>query len=45
MREFSDEAERQKARSVTPAEVPAEMAWGKLKSLQQLAARFNVFAG
>ncbi|MBP8182718.1 MAG: hypothetical protein KAX88_01290 [Rhodoferax sp.] len=44
MREFSDEAERQKARSVTPAEVPAEMAWGKLKSLQQLAARFNVFA-
>jgi hypothetical protein len=44
MREFSDEAERLKARSVTTAEVPSETPWGSLKSLQQLAAKFNVFA-
>lgn len=44
MREFSDEADRQKARSTGPDAAPAEMPWTKLKGLQQLAARFNVFA-
>lgn len=44
MREFSDEAERQKARSIDFNAQPAELPWGKLKSLQQLAAKFNVFA-
>lgn len=44
MREFSDEADRQKARSAGPNAAPAEMPWAKLKGLQQLAARFNVFA-
>lgn len=44
MREFSDEADRQKARSIGPDAAPAEMPWTKLKGLQQLAARFNVFA-
>jgi hypothetical protein len=44
MREFSDEAERQKAQSYDFNAPPAEMPWGRLKSLQQLAAKFNVFA-
>lgn len=44
MREFSDEAERQKVRSFDFNEAPAEMPWNKLKGLQQLAAKFNVFA-
>lgn len=44
MREFSDEADRQKARATGPDAAPAEMPWTKLKGLQQLAARFNVFA-
>ena len=44
MREFSDEAERQKAQSFDFNVAPAGMPWGRLKSLQQLAARFNVFA-
>ncbi len=44
MREFSDEAERQKAQSFDFNAAPAEMPWGRLKSLQQLAAKFNVFA-
>lgn len=46
MREFSDEAERQKTQApAAAAEAPAGgMAWGRLKDLQQLAAKFNVFA-
>jgi len=46
MREFSDEAERQKAVQAPAAESasPAATGWGKLRDLQQLAARFNVFA-
>jgi hypothetical protein len=44
MREFSDEAERQKAQSYDFNAPPAEMSWGRVKSLQQLAAKFNVFA-
>jgi hypothetical protein len=44
MREFSDEAERQKSQSVDFNAAPAEMPWGRLKGLQQLAAKFNVFA-
>lgn len=45
MREFSDEAERQKTQAPAAAEAPAGgMAWGRLKDLQQLAAKFNVFA-
>jgi len=43
MREFSDEAERQKARSFDFNAPAAEMPWGRLKGLQQLAAKFNVF--
>ncbi|MES2951018.1 MAG: hypothetical protein V4858_20980 [Pseudomonadota bacterium] len=44
MREFSDEAERVKIRSTEPISAPADnMNWGKLKGLQQLAAKFNVF--
>lgn len=50
MREFSDEHERQKVRSVdanvapdaNPA--PAETPWTALKGLQQFAAKLNVFA-
>lgn len=50
MREFSDEHERQKVRSVDangalvsdPA--PAETPWTTLKGLQQFAAKLNVFA-
>jgi hypothetical protein len=44
MREFSDEAERQKAQSFDFNAPAAEMPWGRLKGLQQLAAKFNVFA-
>jgi hypothetical protein len=44
LREFSDEADRQKAQSFDFNAVPAEMPWGRLKGLQQLAAKFNVFA-
>jgi hypothetical protein len=44
MREFSDEADRQKAQSFDFNAVPTELPWGRLKSLQQLAAKFNVFA-
>ena len=44
MREFSDEADRLKAQSFDFNAPPAEMSWGSLKSLQQLAAKFNVFA-
>jgi hypothetical protein len=44
MREFSDEAERQKAQSYDFNAPPVEMSWGRVKSLQQLAAKFNVFA-
>ncbi len=45
MREFSDEAERQKTQAPAAAEAPAGgMPWGRLKDLQQLAAKFNVFA-
>jgi len=46
MREFSDEAERVKAAQPPAAEQPAASTtgWGKLKDLQQLAARFKVFA-
>ena len=43
MREFSDEADRQKAQSFDFNPPAAEMPWGKLKSLQQLAAKFNMF--
>jgi hypothetical protein len=43
MREFSDEADRQKAQSFDFNAEPAEMPWGGLKGLQQLAAKFNVF--
>ncbi len=45
MREFSDEAERLKVRTTEPVSVPVDNAasWGKLKGLQQLAAKFNVF--
>jgi hypothetical protein len=42
MREFSDEADRQRAKSFDFSAAPAEMPWG-LKGLQQLAAKFNVF--
>lgn len=44
MREFSDEAERQKAHSFDPSEPASNSAWGGLKGLQHLAAKFNVFA-
>jgi hypothetical protein len=44
MREFSDEAERQKVQSFDFNAAPAEIPWGRLKGLQQLAAKFNVFA-
>ena len=44
MREFRDEAERQKAHSSSSEPASGEMPWGRLKSLQQLAAKFNVFA-
>jgi len=47
MREFSDEAERQKTMQAPPATEqasPAATGWGKLRDLQQLAAKFNVFA-
>ena len=44
MREFSDEAERQKVRSFDDTAAPAAASWGKLKGLQQLAAKFNVCA-
>ena len=44
MREFRDEAERQKTQSSDSNAAPTEMPWGRLKGLQQLAAKFNVFA-
>ena len=44
MREFSDEADRLKAQSYDFNAPPVEMSWGRVKSLQQLAAKFNVFA-
>ncbi len=46
MREFSDEAERAKAARAPTEEVasPPATGWGKLKDLQHLAARFNMFA-
>ncbi len=47
MREFSDENDRQKARASaeSAAQAPTpEPARGALKGLQQLAAKFNVFA-
>jgi hypothetical protein len=43
MREFSDEADRQKAKSFDFSAAPAEIPWGRFKGLQQLAAKFNVF--
>ena len=44
MREFSDEAERQKGQSFDVNAAAPEMPWTRLKGLQQLAAKFNVFA-
>lgn len=44
MREFSDAAEREKVRVFDLHQAPPEQAHGKFKGLQQLAARFNVFA-
>ena len=45
MREFSDEAERQKAAQPPVAEQASPATgWGRLKDLQQFAARFKVFA-
>jgi hypothetical protein len=44
MREFSDEAERNRAQSFDFSATPVELPWGKLKGLHQLAAKFNVFA-
>lgn len=43
MREFSDEAERQKIQSFTFDEPPAQGPAHTFKGLQQLAARFNPF--
>ncbi|HPW28484.1 MAG TPA: hypothetical protein PLL01_03745 [Rhodoferax sp.] len=44
MREFSDEAERQKTQSIGAAASAVERPWGGLKGLQHLAAKFKVFA-
>ena len=44
MREFSDEAERLKVRTTEPIAAPVDASWSSLKGLQQLAAKFNVFA-
>ena len=50
MREFSDEHDRQKVRSVdmnatqAPILAPVEAPWAALKGLQQFAAKLNVFA-
>lgn len=44
MREFSDEAERQKVQSFDFNAAQDEAPVSKFKGLQQLAARFNVFA-
>jgi hypothetical protein len=50
MREFSDEHERQKVRTVgthadsSPSPVPTETPWTSLKGIQQFAAKLNLFA-
>ncbi len=44
MREFSDEAERQKTQSFDAAASAVERPWGGLKGLQHLAAKFKAFA-
>ena len=44
MREFSDEHERQKIRTVDANPAPAETPWTAFKGLQQIAAKLNVFA-
>jgi hypothetical protein len=44
MREFKDETERQNRYAPAPAPLPPEVSSGPLRSLQQLASRFNLFA-
>nr|WP_295781108.1 hypothetical protein [Rhodoferax sp.] len=48
MREYSDEHDRQKVRSTTKTAAgtvaPTETHWSAFKGLQQIAAKFHVFA-